>query len=55
MVSSYLKESVTVENPEPGAVFALQTFGEDLSFNPHFYNIATDGCFYDKDKLISPS
>ena len=52
ILSSYLQKSVTVENPTPGAVFALQTFGESLNFNPHFHIIVTDGCFYDKDKFM---
>ena len=29
----------------PGAVIALQTFGDFLNFNPHLHIIATDGCF----------
>lgn len=30
---------------EPGAVFALQTHGESLNFNPHIHGIVSDGVF----------
>ena len=29
----------------PGAVIAVQTYGEHINFNPHLHIIATDGCF----------
>jgi hypothetical protein len=32
--------------PLPGAVIAIQTFGDYLGFNPHCHIILTDGCFY---------
>ena len=30
----------------PGAVIAIQTFGDVLGFNPHCHILVTDGCFY---------
>ncbi|MBP8980228.1 MAG: transposase [Syntrophobacterales bacterium] len=30
----------------PGAVIAVQTFGNFLGFNPHCHILVTDGCFY---------
>ena len=45
VLSEYLKASVTVNDPIPGCVIAVQTFGEFLNFNPHLHIIATDGCF----------
>jgi hypothetical protein len=32
----------------PGAVIAIQTFGDLLGFNPHCHILITDGCFYGK-------
>jgi ribosomal protein S27E len=32
--------------PIPGAVIAMQTFGDFLGFNPHCHILVTDGCFY---------
>ena len=34
------------QNPIPGAVIAIQTFGDFLGFNPHCHVLVTDGCFY---------
>jgi hypothetical protein len=33
-------------DPIPGAVIAVQTFGDFLGFNPHLHILVTDGCFY---------
>ena len=30
----------------PGAVIAIQTFGDFLGFNPHLHILCSDGCFY---------
>jgi hypothetical protein len=37
---------VPERNPIPGAVIAIQTFGDFLGFNPHCHVQVTDGCFY---------
>ena len=37
------------ENAVPGAVIAIQSFGEFLGFNPHLHVLGTDGCFYGND------
>jgi hypothetical protein len=42
----FLRETVPERNPIPGAVIAIQTFGDFLGFNPHCYVLVTDGCFY---------
>lgn len=33
-------------DPNPGAVIAIQTFGDFLGFNPHCRILVTDRCFY---------
>jgi len=48
VLSTYLKQGVSLDDPKPGAVIAVQTFGDFLNFNPHLHIIATDGCF-DRD------
>ena len=45
VLSLYIKQGVSLDDPKPGAVIAVQTFGDLLNFNPHLYIIATDGCF----------
>ncbi len=42
----FLHEAVPGKEPIPGAVIAVQTFGDFLSFNPHCHILITDGCFY---------
>jgi endonuclease III len=34
------------ESAVPGAVFAIQSFGDFLGFNPHLHVLCSDGCFY---------
>ena len=35
------------ENATPGAVIAIQSFGDFLGFNPHCHVLVSDGCFYE--------
>jgi hypothetical protein len=42
----FLQEAVPENDPIPGAVIAVQTFGDFLGFNPHAHILVTDGCFY---------
>ncbi|MDD5414834.1 MAG: transposase, partial [Smithellaceae bacterium] len=42
----FLQEAVPEKDPIPGAVIAMQTFGDFLGFNPHCHILVTDGCFY---------
>jgi ribosomal protein S27E len=42
----FLREAVPENDPVPGAVIAVQTFGDFLGFNPHTHILVTDGCFY---------
>jgi hypothetical protein len=45
-VKLFLREAVPQRNRIPGAVIAIQTFGDFLGFNPHWHVLVTDGCFY---------
>ena len=42
----FLREVFPGSDPIPGAVIAIQTFGDFLGFNPHCHILVTDGCFY---------
>jgi hypothetical protein len=46
VLSAYLKQGTSLDDATPGAVIAVQTFGDYQNFNPHLHVIATDGCFY---------
>jgi len=43
-----MQQAVPEKDPLPGAVIAVQTFGDFLGFNPHCHILVTDGCFYGK-------
>lgn len=45
VLSKYLEQGVSLDNPKPAAIIAVQTFGDFLNFNPHLHVIAADGCF----------
>jgi len=51
LLSKFIKASgiddASVEDASPAAVIAIQTFGEQVNFNPHIHVIAADGCFLD--------
>jgi len=62
-LKAFSQEAVPVEDPVlcgeedalPGAVIAIQTFGDFLGFNPHCYVLCTDGGFYAKGMFrVSP-
>ena len=42
----FLKETVSEEEAVPGAVIAIQSFGDFLGFNSHLHVLVSDGCFY---------
>ena len=42
----FMQQAVPEKEPIPGAVIAVQTFGDFLGFNPHCHILLTDGCFY---------
>jgi len=42
----FIQEAVPEKEHIPGAVIAMQTFGDFLGFNPHCHILLTDGCFY---------
>jgi hypothetical protein len=41
----FIQQAVPEKEPIPGAVIAVQTFGDFLGFNPHCHILLTDGCF----------
>lgn len=41
----YLKKAVIEKQAVPGAVIAIQSFGDFLGFNPHLHVLISDGCF----------
>jgi len=47
-----LQDAVPENYPIPGAVIAMQTFGDFLGFNPHCHILVMGGCFYGKAKSI---
>jgi hypothetical protein len=49
----YLKSTVPGQDAVPGAVIAIQTFGDFLGFNPHCHILSTDGCFLGTTEVLS--
>jgi hypothetical protein len=45
-LKAFLQDAVPEDDPIPGAVIAMQTFGDFLGFNPHTHILVTGGCFY---------
>jgi hypothetical protein len=45
-IEGLFQETVPEEDAVPGAVIAIQSFGDFLGFNPHVHILCTDGCFY---------
>jgi len=45
-LKAFFQETIPDDNAVPGAVIAIQTFGDFLGFNPHLHILCTDGCFY---------
>jgi hypothetical protein len=48
----YYQSCLPGKNSVPGAVIALQTFGDFLGFNPHGHVLITDGCFPEKGLFV---
>ena len=44
-LKEFFKETVPENAAVPGAVIAIQTFGDFLRFNPHLHVLCSDGCF----------
>jgi len=42
---AFFQEAVPQGDGVPGAVIAIQTFGDFLGFHPHCHVLCTDGCF----------
>ena len=45
-LKEFFKETAPEKNAGPGAVIAIQSFGDFLGFNPHLHILCSDGCFY---------
>ena len=45
-LKAFFQEAVSEEGAVPGAVIAIQSFGDFLGFNSHLHVLSTDGCFY---------
>jgi hypothetical protein len=45
---AFFRETVPQGNAVPGAVIAIQSFGDLLGFNPHCHVLCTDGYFDEK-------
>ena len=45
VTEAWLKSTAPGQDAVPGAVIAIQTFGDFLGFNPHCHILSTDGCF----------
>jgi hypothetical protein len=43
----YFKRAVSGKEAVPGAVIAIQNFGDFLGFNPHLHVLISDGCFHE--------
>jgi hypothetical protein len=46
VLSVYLMHTFCNEDADPGAVIAIQSFGDFLGFHPHAHVLITDGGFY---------
>lgn len=44
-------DSDVTSDARPGAVMSIQTFGEQVNFNPHIHVICADGCFLDDGSI----
>lgn len=52
----YFKKAVKGRNAAPGAVIAIQSFGDFLGFHPHLHILISDGCFYKNGMFfVSPA
>jgi len=50
--ASSINDKASVEDASPAAVIAIQTFGEQVNFNPHIHVILADGCFLNDGKFV---
>jgi len=55
-LKTFFQEAVPEEDAVPGAVIAIQSFGDFLGFNPHLHVLISDGCFYGNGMFrVAPS
>jgi hypothetical protein len=51
----FFQEAFTEDGAVPGAIVAIQSFGDFLGFNPHLHILCSDGCFYGEGAFrVSP-
>jgi len=53
-LKAFFREAVPQEGAVPGAVIAIQSFGDFLGFNPHLHVLIPDGFFYG-DGMFMPA
>ncbi len=55
-LKTYFKSSTLDPKALPGAIIAIQTFGDFLGFNPHLHILISDGCFHENGMFtVSPA
>jgi hypothetical protein len=55
-LKAFFQAVLPEEGAVPGAVVAIQTFGDFLGFHPHLHVLCSDGCFYgDGTFKVSPT
>ena len=47
----YFKKAVKGKEAVPGAVIAIQSFGDFLGFNPYLHVLISDGCFHENGRF----
>ena len=45
-LKAFFQETLSEQDAAPGAVIAIQSFGDFLGFNSHLHVLISDGCFY---------
>ena len=48
LLKVFFQRAVPEKKAMPGAVIAIQSFGDFLGFNPNLHVLGVDGCFYGK-------
>ncbi|MBW1800402.1 MAG: transposase [Deltaproteobacteria bacterium] len=52
----FFRSMISEEDTIPGAVIAIQTFGDFLNSNPHCHVLCTDGVFYESGSFrVAPA
>jgi hypothetical protein len=55
-LKTFFKSTTTDPKAVPGAVIAIQSYGDFLGFNPHLHILISDGCFHENGMFtVSPA